>query len=617
MKKKFLYAILLATLLLLALAISVSAETDLNAQTSNAYGELSFFDESISVGRTDTSNTFTPYMTDGVSYARVVIGDGTTFYTFPTYYILSKNGGERNNNPLFQHSFTSLNSAMEAATGTNPNWNKSNVYRIELPARMERLNGGDQNFYGFENVIEIYLQPNTTTIDSPNCLFHTCKKLEVIHNIESFVFKAKTLEAAFQNCESLTALTLGVNTSITATANSIFNGCKKLESVNLLEAFPNLTTISQSSFNNCKSLKTISTSGVDYILVLPEGITKVDSSAFYECDALKYVSLPSTLTHLGSTSFHGCDSLEFVNFNNNTNTITINGWGAFYKCTSLKAISLPVNMTDIKERTFNGCTALEAVCLPANLVSVQSNGSGQGTFDNNSKMYFVNEPFDVSVCFQNGVYDPSKFTMPEKPSVYYMPQTFTRFYGHVINGGLGSEVGSFFNKCTSLNETIVFGTSFVNINTCNLFTNMGTKSSPKNVVFLGDIEACVNFQNTTYTNIIFANSNDKSPKDLGFVKYYQDSNNSNSYLYFCVAGTKYSFAIPKANLSADANVNLATIVASVANEAKHVFEKSMETEASCELPKMTADYCFCGQYIVGSEKTEGVALGHKYEGAVM
>ena len=48
----------------------------------------------------------------------------------------------------------------------------------------------------------------------------------------------------------------------------------------------------------------------------------------------------------------------------------------------------------------------------------------------------------------------------------------------------------------------------------------------------------------------------------------------------------------------------------------HMKELSKTTEATCILPKMTADYCFCGQYIVGSEKTEGVALGHKYEGAV-
>ena len=189
MKKKILFAVLLVTAFVCLFAISVSAETVLKPQTSNAYGDISFFDESITVGRPSGDNGLSVFADEeGTSYARVVIGDGTTFYTFPTVYILSKNGGEKQAQPLFQHDFSSINSAMEAATGTNPKWSKANVYRIEIPYGMVRFNGGNQNFYAFEKVIEIYLQPNSFTIDKPNCLFHTCKKLEVIHNIETFVF---------------------------------------------------------------------------------------------------------------------------------------------------------------------------------------------------------------------------------------------------------------------------------------------------------------------------------------------------------------------------------------------------------------------------------------------
>ena len=616
MKKKLLFAILLVAMLSCLLAISVSAETALKPQASNAYGELSFFDESITVGRTDNTNGFTPFMTDGTSYARVVIGDGTTFYTFPTYYILSKNGGERSGKPLFQYDFSSINKAMEIATSTNPGWSRSNVYRIEVPANMTSFNGGGQNFSGFDKVIEIYLQPNSTTIDNPNCLFHTCRRLEVIHNIETFIFKPKTIVAAFQYCESLTTLTLGVNTDITETGNSLFNGCKKLESVNLLEAFPNLNVISQDTFRDCYKLKSITTSGIDYVLELPEGITSIGNGAFYECDSLKYISLPSTLKSFGTTVFHGCGGLEFVDFNNNTNTISVAGWGVFYKCAALKAISLPANMIDIKERMFNSCSSLQAVCLPANLQKMQSNGYGQGTFDNNSQMYFVKDSFDVSVCIENGVYDSTRFTMPSKPSIYYMPESFTIFYGHVIAGGLGSEVGTFFNKCTSINETIVFGTSFVNINSCNEFANMGTKSSPKNLVFLGNISSCVNFQNTQYTSFIFVNIADKGPLDLGYVKTYKNSGNAESYMYFCSTGAKYDFRTTNEGTSGDAlAANIATIASSGTNEAKHVFKESLATEADCENPRMVSDRCFCGA-IIGAPVTEGVALGHNYTGAV-
>ena len=91
MKKKLLLVLSMVALLVCLFAISVSAETVLKSQTTNAYGELSFFDESISVGRTKTEGNFTPYLADGETYARVVVGDGTTFYTFPTQYVLKNN----------------------------------------------------------------------------------------------------------------------------------------------------------------------------------------------------------------------------------------------------------------------------------------------------------------------------------------------------------------------------------------------------------------------------------------------------------------------------------------------------------------------------------------------
>ena len=90
MKKRILLVLSMVVLLVCLFAISVSAETVLKPQTSNAYGEISLFDESITVGRTNTKYGFTPYIdAEGTTYARVVVGDGTTFYTFPTAYILS------------------------------------------------------------------------------------------------------------------------------------------------------------------------------------------------------------------------------------------------------------------------------------------------------------------------------------------------------------------------------------------------------------------------------------------------------------------------------------------------------------------------------------------------
>ena len=65
MKKRILLVASMVALLVCLFAISVSAETALKPQDTNAYGELSFFDESISVGRTNDKNGFTLVSDDG------------------------------------------------------------------------------------------------------------------------------------------------------------------------------------------------------------------------------------------------------------------------------------------------------------------------------------------------------------------------------------------------------------------------------------------------------------------------------------------------------------------------------------------------------------------------
>ena len=145
MKKKILLMLAMLAMLVCVFALSVSAANDLKPQNSNAYGELSFFDESISVGRTDPQYGFTPYIdAEHTTYARVVIGDGTTFYTFPTAYVISETtrygDGQKS---VLVWDLTSLNKAMETVTGKNPGWTKGSIYRFEMPYNMVHVNGDD------------------------------------------------------------------------------------------------------------------------------------------------------------------------------------------------------------------------------------------------------------------------------------------------------------------------------------------------------------------------------------------------------------------------------------------------------------------------------------------
>ena len=360
-------------------------------------------------------------------------------------------------------------------------------------------------------------------------------------------------------------------------------------------------------------------------VIIPEAVTFSDGKsypvkiikqeAFCGNTSLKYLSLPATITKIEPSAFRSCKNLQFVDFNDNQNNIDFNNWGHFAECTSLKAFAFPDNVTTITNRILYKCTSLEAVYLPANAVKIGSNGGGQGPFCDNGKMYFVQEKFEVRD--ENGEFYGDKFVQPAKPSVYVMPSTLTTVIGHVrkeFGGNGGSVSGSIFQNCTSLNSVIVFGENFKYIGSHNLFSKMGTSSSPKTVVFLADIQGAVTLQNAQYVSFVFANANDKAPVDLGFVNILKNSNNTDSYMYFCAEGSKYDYHTSSSEISdATAILEYANGLTKI-SEAFHVANplKTETTPADCVNNATATTYCFCTVKI-GTSEVENSALGHEYD----
>ena len=75
MKKKALLVLTMVALLSCIFALSISADTTLKSQSTTEFGEVSLFDASITVGRTVIGGGFTPYLADGTTYAKVVVGE--------------------------------------------------------------------------------------------------------------------------------------------------------------------------------------------------------------------------------------------------------------------------------------------------------------------------------------------------------------------------------------------------------------------------------------------------------------------------------------------------------------------------------------------------------------
>ena len=108
--------------------------------------------------------------------------------------------------------------------------------------------------------------------------------------------------------------------------------------------------------NICSNASTIITANTNIsIVVIPNSVTTIQSSAFNGCSGLKLITIPNSVTAIGTGAFSGCSGLTFIIIPNNVGNI---GNGAFQSCTGLKNIVISDSVTSIAPTAFNGCSDL-------------------------------------------------------------------------------------------------------------------------------------------------------------------------------------------------------------------------------------------------------------------
>ena len=118
-------------------------------------------------------------------------------------------------------------------------------------------------------------------------------------------------------------------------------------------------------------------------VVIPEGVTTINSYAFANLTALEEVVVPSTLTKIGLGAFYNCTSLKKISSTkpDNANNIKFINQKAFYNC-ALSEINLQ-SVVAIGNYTFENCK-LNYIELPETAQSL-----GIGAFYNNDNLTSV------------------------------------------------------------------------------------------------------------------------------------------------------------------------------------------------------------------------------------
>lgn len=102
-------------------------------------------------------------------------------------------------------------------------------------------------------------------------------------------------------------------------------------------------------------------------VIIGRGITCIGTFAFFECYAVKRISISNTVMSINSAAFLGCSEIENVEIPDSVVNI---GDYAFGACDYLKKITIPSGVKKIENGVFAGCKSLRNIVIPDGITSI-------------------------------------------------------------------------------------------------------------------------------------------------------------------------------------------------------------------------------------------------------
>ena len=249
----------------------------------------------------------------------------------------------------------------------------SGLTSIEIPNSVTSI--GQEAFDGCSGLTSITIPNSVTSIE--NSAFDGCSGLTSItipNSVTSIGYYA------FSRCSGLTSIT--IPNSVTSIDTYAFWGCSGLESI---VVDPRNTKYD--SRDNCNAI--IETATNTLVLgckntIIPNSVTSIGNSAFYNCTGLTSITIPNSVTSIGDNAFRYCSGLTSITI---PNSVTSIGHSAFYNCTGLTSITIPNSVTSIDGYAFEGCSNLTDVyCLATNVPATSSNAFNS-SYTKNMKLH--------------------------------------------------------------------------------------------------------------------------------------------------------------------------------------------------------------------------------------
>lgn len=128
-----------------------------------------------------------------------------------------------------------------------------------------------------------------------------------------------------------------------------------------------------------------------YSVTIPNSVTSIGSSAFYECSGLTSLTIPESVNEIGKYAFWNCISLESIII---PNSVTAIADGTFRGCKNLTSINIPNRVTTIGKTAFQDCSGFTSVTIPNSVKSIGSSAF-QGCKNITSLVSLIENPSSI------------------------------------------------------------------------------------------------------------------------------------------------------------------------------------------------------------------------------
>ena len=270
---------------------------------------------------------------------------------------------------------------------------------------------GDNAFAACSNLTSIMIGDSVIAIS--NYAFGECANLTSVMIGDSVVTIG---EYAFYLCFNLTNITIG--SSVNNIGFAALTACSNLANIIVDENNAGYQSINGNLYSKDGRVMVAYAIGkTDTSFVIPDAVTTIGNSAFFNCDSLTSVTIPDSVADIGDYAFGNCSNLTniIVDENNivyesingnlyskdgrvliayaigkiDTNfvvldSVTIIGDYAFYNCNSLTGITIGDSVTDIGEGAFRNCSNLMSITIGNSVTSI-----GNSAFESCSNLMDV------------------------------------------------------------------------------------------------------------------------------------------------------------------------------------------------------------------------------------